>query len=248
MIAHGGAGSAHPAPTPEAPERRAVTAMFDRIAARYDLLNRLLSAGSDVRWRRAAVESLALPAGARLLDLCTGTGDVLLEWHRRDARNRGVGLDGSAAMLACARRKLTRVRADERVQLVEGDALDLPFAASSFDGALIAFGLRNVDRRERVLEEVARVLRVGAPFVVLEFGNPAGILGRLYGAYFRRILPRVGGWLSRDGSAYAYLPASVLSFPRPSELVRFMEAAGFAGVSASPLTFGIAWVHRGVRR
>ncbi len=234
-------------PVVAAPEREAVTAMFDRIAGRYDLLNRVLSARFDVRWRRAAVDCLALPAGAWLLDLCTGTGDVLLEWLGRHPRNRCLGLDGSREMLRQARSKITSSGLGPRAALVRGDAEDLPLAAGAFDGALVAFGFRNVRRRERALAEVRRVLRPGAPLAVLEFGIPPGLVGRVYGRYFSTVLPRVGRWVSGERAAYAYLPASVARFSDPAERTRLMEAAGFEEVSARPLTFGIAWLHRGVK-
>src|SRR5512140_3760932 len=131
-------------PTPGAPERAAVRSMFDRIAPRYDLLNRLLSAGIDVRWRRRAVDALAREPGARVLDLCTGTADLLLEFLRRDARNRGLGLDLSREMLARGAAKLRRAGADGRAALCAGDAEGLPFREGAFDGALVAFGIRNV--------------------------------------------------------------------------------------------------------
>jgi demethylmenaquinone methyltransferase/2-methoxy-6-polyprenyl-1,4-benzoquinol methylase len=236
------------APTPGTPETEAVRAMFDRIAPRYDLLNRLLSAGADVRWRRLGIDRLALAPGDMLLDLCTGTGDVLLEWLKRDGRNRGIGIDASAEMLRRARRKLDGRRMSGRGRLVLGDAEELPFDGGAFRGAMVAFGLRNVARRERALAEVARVLRPGAPFGVLEFGGPSGLLGRLYQTYFRAILPRVGRAVSGDPTAYAYLPASVVRFPDPAAFSRSLEAAGFGDVTARRVTFGIVWLYRGIRR
>jgi demethylmenaquinone methyltransferase/2-methoxy-6-polyprenyl-1,4-benzoquinol methylase len=235
-------------PTPGAPETTAVRAMFDRIAPRYDLANRVLSAGTDVRWRRRAVEALALPDGGRVLDLCTGTADLLVEVLGRDRASRGVGLDLSLSMLGRASSKLARSGVAERGALVSGDAQRLPLASERFDGALVAFGIRNVGDPAQALRELRRVLRPGGRLVVLEFSTPRGLFGLLYGAYARHVLPRIGGWISGDRRAYAYLPASVARFAAPGEFGRLMEEAGFIDVRFCPLTGGIAHLFQGERR
>ncbi|HVR71918.1 MAG TPA: ubiquinone/menaquinone biosynthesis methyltransferase [Vicinamibacteria bacterium] len=232
-------------PTPGAPEREAVRSMFDRIAPRYDLLNRLLSAGTDRRWRRACVDFLDLSAPARLLDLCTGTADLLIEALERDPRHRGVGLDLSAEMLRRADRKVLRRGLQPRASLAAADAERLPVAAARFDGALVAFGIRNVGDPAAALAELRRVLRPGGRLVVLEFGTPRGPLGALYRLYFERVLPRIGRLVSGDGGAYRYLPLSVARFPGPDGFCALLERAGFAAVSRRPLTLGIAWLYRG---
>lgn len=231
------------APTPGAPEPAAVRAMFDRIASRYDLLNRLLSAGTDRRWRRAAVRLLEPPPGARVLDLCTGTADLLIE--ALGGGGRGTGVDLSSGMLARGARKLERLGLAGRASLAAGDVERLPFGEGLFDAALIAFGIRNVGRPERALGEVCRVLRPGGRLVVLEFSTPPGLLGGLYGLYFRHVLPRVGALVSGDAGAYAYLPASVARFPAPAEFAALLEQAGFEGVAYRALSGGIAHLHRG---
>lgn len=235
-------------PTPGAPEKAAVRSMFDRIAPRYDLLNRLLSAGSDVRWRRAAADVLALRAPARVLDVCTGTADLLIEVLGRDPRHSGVGLDLSPNMLARGAPKLARRGLARRAALVTGDAERLPLPAAAFDAALVAFGIRNVGDPLRALHELRRVLRPGAPLVVLEFALPSGPLGALYRFYFGRLLPRIGGLVSGDGGAYAYLPASVARFGAPEAFGALMEQAGFERVTRARLSGGIAYVHRGEAR
>ena len=235
------------APTPGAPEKAAVRSMFDRIAPRYDLLNRLLSAGTDVRWRRQCVDRLALPPGARVLDLCTGTADLLLEWLGRDLRNSGAGVDLSSAMLVRGLAKLRRWRAARPALLAAGDAERLPLRDGAFDGAMVAFGIRNVGDAPAALREVMRVLRPGGNLVVLEFSMPRGLLGAGYRLYFGRVLPLIGGVVSGDRGAYAYLPASVARFARPEEFGRLMTEAGFAEVSWQPLTAGIAHLYRGAR-
>jgi len=233
------------APTPGAPERAAVRSMFDRIAPRYDLLNRLLSAGTDVRWRRRAVDFLELEPPLRVLDLCTGTADLLLEAVSRHPGSSGLGVDLAQGMLVRGARKLERRALSRRAWLAGGDGECLPVRGSSYDAALVGFGIRNVSDPRRALGEVYRALRPGGRFVVLEFGVPEGLLGRLYRAYFTAVLPRIGGLVSGDRSAYSYLPASVASFPKPAAFAALMEQAGFAAVRYVPLTFGIACLHRG---
>jgi demethylmenaquinone methyltransferase/2-methoxy-6-polyprenyl-1,4-benzoquinol methylase len=219
--------------------------MFDRIAPRYDLLNRVLSAGTDVRWRRRAVDFLELDPSARVLDLCTGTADLLVEALARDARHSGLGVDLSTAMLGRGVAKLRRRGLEGRAALVGGDGEQLPVGEDLFDGALVAFGIRNVGDPRAALGEVRRALRPGGRFVVLEFSRPTGPLGRLYRLYFTRILPFVGRLVSGDPSAYSYLPASVAGFLAPEELGALMKEAGFVDVRWRLLTGGIACLHRG---
>jgi demethylmenaquinone methyltransferase/2-methoxy-6-polyprenyl-1,4-benzoquinol methylase len=232
-------------PVPGRPDQAAVRSMFDRIAPRYDLLNRVLSAGIDVRWRRAAVDLLQLPRAARVLDLCTGTADLLVEALRRDADSRGVGVDLSSGMLVRGARKLRERRLDARGGLVGGDAERLPLRDAWFDGALVAFGIRNVSDNPRALREARRVLKPGGRLVVLEFSMPRGLRGRVYRFYFRRVLPLVGRVVSGDTSAYTYLPASVAAFPEPAEFGALLVQAGFKDVRWRALTGGIAHLYQG---
>ena len=234
-------------PTPGAPEREAVRGMFDRIARRYDRLNALLSVGMDRHWRRVAIDALRLPTGAQLLDVGTGTGDMLVEWLRRDPGNRGVGIDLSPAMLAVGREKLGRKGMGKRARLLRGDAESLPIRSGSCDGLTIAFGLRNVSRRGQALREFARALKPGGPLAVLELSWPRGVCGRLYRIYFAHVLPRLGACLSEDSRAYGYLPASVREFPNASALGAELRAAGFTDVDARPLSGGIVSLHRARR-
>jgi demethylmenaquinone methyltransferase/2-methoxy-6-polyprenyl-1,4-benzoquinol methylase len=218
--------------------------MFDRIAPRYDLLNRLLSGGTDVRWRRKAVDFLGLAPPLRVLDLCSGTADLLVEALRRDPRSSGVGVDLSHGMLVRGAAKLARRGLVRRALLAGGDAEHLPVASGAFDAALVAFGIRNVSDPLAALREVHRALRPGGRFVVLEFSMPRGLLGVAYRVYFRHVLPRLGGLIS-DGSAYSYLPASVARFPSPDAFAGLVREAGFTSVRWQLLTFGIACLHRG---
>ncbi len=231
-------------PTPGAPEKAAVRSMFDRIAPRYDLLNRLLSAGTDVRWRRRAVDLLDLPPPLRVLDLCTGTADLLVEAVARHPRSSGLGVDLSQGMLVRGATKLERLGLARRARLAGGDGERLPVRGGAFDAALVGFGIRNVFDPRAALGELHRALRPGGRLVVLEFSMPGGALGALYKVYFRRVLPRLGGLLS-DGSAYSYLPASVARFPSPQDFAALMREAGFGDVRFTLLSGGIACLHRG---
>jgi demethylmenaquinone methyltransferase/2-methoxy-6-polyprenyl-1,4-benzoquinol methylase len=234
-------------PTPGAPEKAAVRSMFDRIAPRYDLLNRLLSAGTDVRWRRQAVDFLELGGPAVVVDLCSGTADLLLEWLGRGPDRRGVGVDLSTEMLRRGQAKLRESGVEARSGLAAGDAEHLPLAGERFDGALVAFGIRNVGDKDAALREVHRVLKPGGRFVILEFSMPRGVFGALYRFYFGTLLPRIGGLVSGDAGAYTYLPASVERFDTPDDLVARLGRNGFVGVERRRLSLGIAWLHRGTK-
>jgi len=222
--------------------------MFDRIAPRYDLLNHLLSAGVDKSWRRVCVDGLRLRPGSAVLDLCTGTADLLIEALGRDSSHHGVGIDLSTAMLTRGLDKLRGRGMDGRGSLAGGDAERLPLTADAFDAAMVAFGIRNVGNIPAALREVHRVLRPGGRLLVLEFSMPKGLLGRLYRFYFARVLPRIGGLISGDRGAYSYLPASVARFPGPEAFAALMTESGFEAVSWRKLTAGVAVLHAGEKR
>lgn len=226
--------------------------MFDAIAGRYDLLNHLLSLGLDRRWRERAVTELRLVHGERLLDLCTGTGDLAIAAAERAALDptaglkrppQVIGVDFAAAMLRIARDKVHARGLQSRISFVRGDATALPVADGFCDAASIGFGIRNVNRPERAVAELARVLRPGSRLAILEFGFPkiAGIRA-LYRLYFRRVLPLIGRAVSHHSDAYSYLPASVEAFESPEAFSRLLESAGFARVRAVPLTLGIVYL------
>lgn len=223
-----------------------VREMFDRIVPRYDLMNRLMTAGRDVAWRRLAVREALRgtdPASAAVLDIATGTGDLALAL--RDAGAGHVtGLDLSVAMLAEAARKETDATAAHAITWVEGDAMALPFPDASFDAVTVGFGLRNMPSYPGALREVGRVLRPGGVFVCLETTRlTTPVLSEAFDWYFSRIVPRVGGWLSGDRDAYAYLPASSAAFPDADTLGRMMLAAGFTRVRYLRLGAGTVALH-----
>jgi demethylmenaquinone methyltransferase/2-methoxy-6-polyprenyl-1,4-benzoquinol methylase len=232
-----------------AEQRAAIERMFSTIAPRYDVLNRLLSAGRDRVWRREAVRAVRLPVNGRLLDVCTGTADVALEAARQYPGARIAGVDFSGAMVALGRQKVVGAGQGGRVALSVALAEALPFSDGVFDAATVAFGLRNVSDRRRALAEMHRVLRPGGRAVVLEFTTPPGRLFRtLYLLYFHRILPRIGGWVSGHRTAYAYLPASVGEFPSPDGVTAWLREVGFREVSYRLMTCGIVAIHVGVKK
>jgi demethylmenaquinone methyltransferase/2-methoxy-6-polyprenyl-1,4-benzoquinol methylase len=222
-------------------------AMFDRIAHRYDLLNRVLSLGLDHGWRRRASAALGLSPDERgeILDLATGTGDLAIAIARMHPAARVLGTDPSANMLAIGQTKIEALGG--RVRLTAGDAQAIEAADGSYAGVTIAFGIRNVPDRDRALREMARVCRSGGRVVVLELGEPnVGVLGPLARFHVRHLVPRIGALLS-GAREYRYLQTSIAAFPSAPEFARKMEAAGLASVSFSPLTFGACTLYVGTK-
>lgn len=220
--------------------------MFNSIAPRYDLLNRLLSLGIDRKWRRFAVKQIKFAESGKILDVATGTADVALEIAASTPGSVTItGVDFSPQMVELGKEKVKRSQFADRISLQVAPCEAIPFSENSFDSATIAFGIRNVVDRSCGLKEILRVLKPGGKIVILEFSNPQSkIFKALYNFYFLRILPVVGGLIS-NFSAYKYLPDSVLEFPSREEFKRIMTEAGFKTVTHKDLTFGIATVYTG---
>jgi demethylmenaquinone methyltransferase / 2-methoxy-6-polyprenyl-1,4-benzoquinol methylase len=218
-------------------EPEAVRGMFDRIAPVYDVMNRVMTAGLDQRWRRLAAAEVVWP-GDRVLDACCGTGDLAVECERRGGRV--VGLDFSEPMLARARKK------SGAIEWVQGDALALPFEGGAFDAATVGFGVRNLADLEGGLRELARVLRPGGKLAVLEITRPRGLLKPFFRLWFDVLVPFAGRVLP-GGKAYTYLPASVRRFPGPDDLSALLERAGFEDVRYRLLGGGSVALHVGKR-
>ncbi len=226
--------------------------MFDAVAPRYDLLNRLLSAGSDVRWRRRAVAvALAGRERAQVADICCGTGDLALELARDPRAAEVSGFDFSAPMVVRACRKAaTASRKGGTVRFAVGDAQRLPVAGGRFDVLTIAFGLRNLVDPAAAIAEFARLLRPGGRLVVLEFFRPeGGAVAALFRGYFRHVLPRIGRWLAGKASvdAYRYLPESVEAFAPPAQVDGWFRQAGFESVAIERMLFGAVGLVTGTK-
>ncbi len=234
-----------PFPSP-AEKTTYVRQMFARIARRYDLMNRLMSGGRDVAWRRRAVETAALPPGGLALDVGTGTGDLLLMLLEAAPAVRALGVDITPEMMALGKSRLSA--ADERAAFIQGDALRLPFPTATFDALVNGFLLRNLPDLPTALAEMHRVVRPGGRVVCLDITRPPrGPFGWLFHLYFFHWVPFLGGLISGDWEAYRYLPRSAQRFVDAEELAAMMRAAGLREVRYQKLMMGTVALHVGVR-
>jgi len=219
-----------------------VQGMFDRIAPRYDLMNQVMSVGLHHRWRERAAQVADVAAGDRALDCCTGTGDLAFALARRVSQSgEVVGIDFAELMLERAREKTPDAL---NVRFLQGDATDLPFDADSFDAATMAFGIRNIPDRAAALAEMRRVVRPGGRIVILEITTPTRLKG-LLDTWFQRAVPTLGRLVSKDASAYAYLPASTLRFPQPRDFAAEIDASGIVDVRWQKFLGGLIALHYG---
>ena len=237
-------------PEPVDKSGRRVRLMFASIAGRYDLLNHLLSLNIDRLWRRFTTRMVPPEPGVPVLDCCTGTADLALAYHKAGGgRSPVVGTDFCHEMLQIGNAKVCKARAEGTVALIEGDTQRLPLPDDTFGVVTVAFGLRNVADTVRGIDEMVRVARPGGRVAILEFSRPRGpILGRLYLAFFRQVLPKVGQALAPNSyDAYRYLPASVLQFPDGREMLDLLGSRGLADLRQYPLTFGVATLYVGTK-
>lgn len=235
-------------PPGEAPgKKEAVAAMFDDIAPRYDLLNRVLSFGIDQQWRDRAIKLLEQDKPRRILDVATGTGDLAIKALAIEPE-KVVGVDISEEMLEHGREKIRAQGLEDRITLRKGDAEKLPFSDSQFDAVVVAFGVRNFEHLEAGLREILRVLTPGGRLVVLEFSHPNVFpIKHLYKFYSHVVLPAVGRVVSKNAAAYRYLPASVDVFPSGEQFLSRLRDVGFVDTESVPLTFGIASLYSAFR-
>ncbi|MCF8193402.1 MAG: bifunctional demethylmenaquinone methyltransferase/2-methoxy-6-polyprenyl-1,4-benzoquinol methylase UbiE [Bacteroidia bacterium] len=226
-------------------KKEQVARMFDGISGRYDLLNRLLSMGIDIRWRRVALRMLrerGIPG--RVLDVATGTADLALALAADLPEAEVIGVDLSEGMLGVGRQKVERNGLRARVRLEQADAENLPFEDGAFDAVTVAFGVRNFENLDKGLGELQRVLRPGGHLMVLEFSRPTSPLVKgLMNLYSRSLMPALGGWLSKDRAAYAYLPASVQVFPEGDAFEERLQRAGLQPLRQRRLSMGISSVY-----
>jgi demethylmenaquinone methyltransferase/2-methoxy-6-polyprenyl-1,4-benzoquinol methylase len=221
--------------------------MFNNISGHYDFLNHFLSLGIDTLWRKKAIRQLNTDHPRLILDVATGTGDFAVEALRLQP-DKIIGIDISEGMLEMGRKKMVKRGLDSKIELRSGDSEKLPFEENKFDAIIVAFGVRNFENLEKGLREMLRVLKPGGKVVVLEFSKPTVFPFRqLYHFYFRFVLPGIGRWVSRDPSAYTYLPESVQAFPDGKEFLGILSRLGFKNTAWTPLTFGISSLYTGIK-
>ena len=231
---------------PSAKDPAKIQSMFSTIAHRYDLLNRVLSLGIDRSWRKFAVGQLPKAENAYYLDVATGTCDVALEIVNSIPGSRVQGVDFSTGMLELGKEKVMTAQLTDSIHLRFGDATALPFQDNTFDGSIIAFGIRNVQEYKKGISEMGRVVKSGGRVVILEFTSVQNrVFKPLYRFYITKVLPSIGEIISGKKGAYTYLPQSMLSFPAPDELKKTMEETGLQNVRYHKLTLGAVTVHVG---
>ncbi len=224
-------------------KKEQVTKMFDTISTNYDGLNRVISFGIDIKWRKRVVAILKKKQPQSILDIATGTGDLAINLVETGAK-KIVGLDISAGMLEVGKKKINEKKLANTIEMVVGDSEDLPFKENSFDAVTVAFGVRNFDNLEKGLAEIYRVLKPGGTFVVLETSVPTKTpFKQGYHFYTKNILPKIGRLFSKDDSAYAYLSESAADFPHGQEFNNILQKIGFIGVANKPQTFGVASIY-----
>jgi demethylmenaquinone methyltransferase / 2-methoxy-6-polyprenyl-1,4-benzoquinol methylase len=229
-------------------KRAEVESMFNSIAWRYDFLNHFLSFGIDSIWRRRAIRIIFKSyRNPSILDVATGTGDLSIAAMRYNPE-KITGIDISRNMLEIGRKKISKKGFDKKIELIEGDSENIPFGENSFDVSMVAFGVRNFSDPLKGLTEMRRVIRDGGMVMVLEFSRPTGFPFRpVYNFYFRRILPFFGRLVSKDNSAYNYLPESVMNFPDNDQFLGLLQSAGFSMTKQVRLTGGVASIYTGIK-
>lgn len=227
----------------ELSKKEQVEQMFDNISGNYDLLNRVLSMGIDKSWRKDVVRRVKKSKAQNVLDIATGTGDLAIAIAKAtDAEV--TGFDLSAGMLEVGKKKVEQEGLSDRIEMIRGDAENMPFEDNSFDCITVAFGVRNFENLEKGLKEIHRVLKPKGRFIILEFSQPEKFpMKQMYRFYSKYILPRIGKTISKDESAYTYLPESAKVFPYGEEMKRILKKTNYIGTSDKKLTFGIASIY-----
>ncbi len=229
----------------KAGKKEQVAAMFDNISNRYDFLNHFLSLGIDIIWRRRAIKNLKRHNPGLILDVATGTGDFAIESLKLSPQ-KVTGIDISNGMLDVGRKKILEMGHKDQIELIEGDSENIPFEDNIFDAVIVAFGVRNFENLDTGLSEMYRVLRKGGMVVILEFSKPHTFpFKQLYNFYFRAILPLIGKFVSKDNTAYTYLPESVKAFPDGDTFTEILKNIGFNDTKCDALTFGISSIYTG---
>jgi len=225
-------------------KKEQVAEMFNKIAGKYDFLNHFLSLGIDKTWRKKAIREVASVNPRKILDVATGTGDMAIAAHAAIPQATVTGVDIAAQMLEEGRKKLVVKELTKSITLELGDSEALPFSTGTYDAVMCAYGVRNFEDLEKGLSEMQRVMREGGKLAILEFSRPSAFpIKQLYTFYFRRILPVLGGMLSKHKTAYTYLPESVNAFPDGREFCDILTKCGFKGAKARPLTLGVTTLY-----
>lgn len=228
-----------------ASKKEQVAQMFNNISPKYDLLNRVLSMGIDISWRKQAVKMLVKEKPKLILDVATGTADFAIEALSLQP-TKIIGVDISEGMLNLGKEKIRKMNLTDKIELQIGDSERLLFEDETFDAVIVSFGVRNFENLEKGLQDICRVLKKGGTLVVLEFSQPQGfIFSRLYNFYSKHILPIIGKLVSKDTSAYTYLPESVKAFPFGEQFLTVMQKVGFSETVCKELTFGISSIYKG---
>ena len=236
-------GNVNPYKDSDQSKREQVERMFDTISKEYDGLNRVISFGIDVKWRKKVVNKVAATKPKRILDVATGTGDLAINLAKTDAEEI-IGLDISAGMLSVGKEKVAAKNLDDRIKMVQGDSENLPFEDDYFDAITVAFGIRNFETLEKGLAEILRVLKPGGIFVILETSVPTKFpFKQGYGLYTKTLLPLIGRVFSKDRDAYVYLSESASVFPYGEKLNNILRKTGFTHVEANPQTMGVATIY-----
>ena len=218
-----------------------IATMFDSISPKYDALNHLLSLNIDKVWRKRTAKAVAKTHPQTLLDLATGTADLAILLAKHSPKAHIIGIDISDKMLEIGKEKVAKSGLENQIKLQHGDAASLPFDDNTFDAVTVAFGVRNFENLGKGLSEIHRVLKPGGQVFILEFSMPELFpVKQLYRFYFKHILPHIGGWVSKDQNAYAYLPASVERFPKPKDFIHLLSQHGLRAGTIKYLSFGIA--------
>jgi len=227
-------------------KREQIAEMFDNVSPKYDFLNHLLSGGIDFWWRKKAISMLRPEKPQFILDIATGTGDLAVEAVKQLKPEKVIGVDISEGMLSFGLEKIKKLGLESKIELQMGDSEKLQFENNTFDAVIVSFGVRNFENLEKGLTDMCRVTKSGGTCMVMEFSNPkAPVIKQLYNFYNLTILPFIGRLVSKDSSAYSYLPESVKTFPAGENFLKVFEKAGFHQTKCIPLTFGICSIYIG---
>ena len=230
------------------PAANDIAALFSSICGRYDFLNHFLSLNIDKRWRKKLVQLSGDSGEIEVLDICTGTGDIVIEYAKRNNSSKCFGVDFSEKMLEAAQKKIEKSGLGDQIQLRKGDATELGFEDDRFDIAFMGFGLRNISDTAKAVQEAMRVLKKGGRFFILEFSpKQIGIGGWLYKNYLKFIIPVLGGYISGDKKAYRHLASSISDFLEPEKVSQLMQDNGYTNIKTTALTSGIAYIYEGTK-